>query len=157
MSTSPQPNAPDHNSESTAPAPSAARTPSDGLTSSAAPTSSDAPAPGGPVVLDREFAIEQTCGDLEFLSELLELFVADAANQMESMQGALSEGENDVAERNAHSIKGSAANIGALAVREVAQTLETMIHEGELEGVQPQIATVQTELDRFKEHVEQDG
>ncbi len=151
MSTSPPPNTPDYNSESVGPTSSATPAPSAGPTPSAAPT------PGGPVVLDRDFAIEQACGDLEFLNELLELFVADASSQMESMQGALSEGDNDVAERNAHSNKVSAANIGALAVQEVAKTLEAMIREGELDRVGPQIATVQTELDRFKEHVEGDG
>jgi HPt (histidine-containing phosphotransfer) domain-containing protein len=63
-------------------------------------------------------------GDEELYRELLELFRDDAPLQMHTLEQALQEGNLPVVERQAHTLKGAAANVGASAVRDAALGIE---------------------------------
>ncbi|MBN1847588.1 MAG: response regulator [Deltaproteobacteria bacterium] len=64
-------------------------------------------------------------GDEELCNELLELFVDDFPVQMATLKRAMERKDMDLVSKQAHTIKGAAANIGATALREAAFRIET--------------------------------
>tara|TARA_Y100001956_G_scaffold19096_2_gene18659 strand:- start:595 stop:1800 length:1206 start_codon:yes stop_codon:yes gene_type:complete len=65
-------------------------------------------------------------GDLESVCMLLEVFVADHANDVAEITRLLSESPEE-AQRKAHSLKGVGGNLGAIQLREVATKVELAI------------------------------
>jgi CheY-like chemotaxis protein len=63
-------------------------------------------------------------GDEELYREVLELFKEDAPHLMEQLQDALQASDLATVERQAHTLKSTAANIGANGVREAALEVE---------------------------------
>ncbi len=61
--------------------------------------------------------------DPRFIEELVEVFVADATRQIEELDGAYRRGEMVAFKEQAHSLKGSAASIGASRLYELGKRL----------------------------------
>ena len=84
----------------------------------------------------------------EFLREIVGMFLDDTPQRIADLeQSALS---SDVARftRAAHSIKGSSANIGAIALRAAAEKLEYQSRTHGLAGVADLVAQVKAEFGR---------
>ncbi len=81
-----------------------------------------------PEVLDRE--VIEMLRDLggedepELLAELVAVFLADAPQRLHDMQQGLAQGDYELLERAAHTLKSSAANLGARLLSERARELE---------------------------------
>jgi signal transduction histidine kinase/CheY-like chemotaxis protein/HPt (histidine-containing phosphotransfer) domain-containing protein len=75
-------------------------------------------------VLDIDGALARFDNDTEFYSELCEIFLKEAPKQMERLKNALDNNNIVLVEREAHSMKCSAANIGAELFRNNAQQVE---------------------------------
>lgn len=86
-------------------------------------------APDSIPLVDRKRLERVTFGEPEFRAELLEMFFAEADRQMTALAGAISSGSSDIALRAAHALKGAAANVGAVQMRE----LEVVVRSGGLE------------------------
>lgn len=80
-----------------------------------------------PPVIDSE-AInnlrELSPDDPEFLVEIIDIFLADTPQRITELETCLQKQDVDTFTRAAHSIKGSAANLGALRLRAAAEELE---------------------------------
>ncbi len=76
----------------------------------------------------------------DFLGEMIDTFLDDAPQQIQTMQTALSAGDVDAFRRAAHSLKSNAASFGADQLAELAYELELL-------GRQNQLADVGTRLD----------
>ncbi len=63
-------------------------------------------------------------GDESLFHELLELYVDDSTRQMRRLEEALKSGDLKVAERIAHTLKSSSANLGAMAMSEICKQME---------------------------------
>lgn len=63
-------------------------------------------------------------GDMELLGELYAAFRLDAPLKLDKLAKAMADGELVEARKQAHSIKGAAATVGALASRQLAERLE---------------------------------
>ncbi len=63
-------------------------------------------------------------GDEDLAKEVLETFLEDVPRQIEALKGALKEGEAPLVRRQAHTLKGAAGNVGAVALQEVAFRME---------------------------------
>ena len=72
-------------------------------------------------------------GDEEFLLEVLEGFFENVTSQIGIIRQAISEGDAEVVRREAHSIKGGAANLTADALSKIAFELENIGRSGVLE------------------------
>lgn len=71
-------------------------------------------------------------GDDDFLGMLLARFCEGYRALRGELAAALDAGDRELAERAAHSIKGSAANVGAARLSAVANDLQELAEEGEL-------------------------
>jgi len=103
----------------------------------------------GPPVFDHAAALERVDGDEELLAELAGLFLEDAPGLLAQIKDGVAQRDGNRLERAAHSLKGSASNIDALATVEAARALETIARDGELSQVGPVAARVEGEVARL--------
>ncbi len=80
--------------------------------------------------LDARLGLGQVLGREALYRDVLSRFVASQRGQAEAIAQALESGSRDEAQRLAHTLKGLAAQIGALPLREQAAQLETALRDG---------------------------
>ena len=107
----------------------------------------------GPTI-DKDRAMERLDNDDELYGELVQLFLEDSVVRVESLRSSLESKDCRVAEREAHSIKSAAANIGGERVRQVAGQIEKVLREtGDLkQGVQF-FQLLECELEQLKDEL----
>jgi PAS domain S-box-containing protein len=71
-------------------------------------------------------------GDSGFVAELIELFLSDTQSLLTQIKQALVQGEADVLERAAHTLKSSSASVGARSLAVRCDTLEGLARERKL-------------------------
>ena len=85
-----------------------------------------------PMNFDR--ALDEFLGDRDFLIEVLQGFIENVRAQIKTIRQAISDGDADVVMKEAHSIKGGAANLIANRLSAIAFELEETSKTGMLEG-----------------------
>ena len=68
--------------------------------------------------------LEITGDDLDFVDELIDTYLEDAAVQLDAMRSAAEASDEAALVRPAHSLKSSSANVGAMALAEMCRSLE---------------------------------
>ncbi len=108
-----------------------------------------------PEALENLKALNPDDGD-GFLRELVEIFLSDTPARIVEMKTALSAGDGITFTRAAHSIKGSASNLGAEPLRAISEKLEHRSKTEGMNGIEPlvselevQYAAVHAELKRL--------
>jgi HPt (histidine-containing phosphotransfer) domain-containing protein len=71
-----------------------------------------------------------TGGDPELIRELVDLFIGDANDRITLLSASIASGELDAVKRQAHAIKGAAANMGAELVQGVCHSIEQALASG---------------------------
>ncbi|MEN9217047.1 MAG: response regulator, partial [Gloeomargarita sp. HHBFW_bins_162] len=80
-------------------------------------------------VINRDY-LQQTFGDdPEFIQELLALYLSDAQERVAALQRASNPIEWEHIRHEAHQLKGASANVGAVALQDLARTLEELASE----------------------------
>lgn len=92
---------------------------------------------------DRAFALEQAGEDEELLTELLELLCESSAADLAKIKEALAAGNPEAMGDAAHSIKGAAASLGVVALRDAAYALEKAGRDGQLSMAQDCVPAVE--------------
>ena len=90
-----------------------------------------------PEIIDPEtFAgfLDSLGGDIDFLSEMVEAYLASSADLFAGMQQAIAAGEAPALQRAAHSLKSGSASFGALAFAAQCKELEDIGRSGVLDG-----------------------
>ena len=79
-----------------------------------------------PTVMDRTVlhALARDVGDEAIVEEICDLFLAETGPRLIAMRAAAREGDAETLRVSAHTLKGSAANVGAVAVAGAAAELE---------------------------------
>lgn len=90
------------------------------------------PVPEAPAVLERESLLERVLGDEALAQEILAGFMEELPRQLEALRQALCRGDWESSRRWAHTIKGSAGNVGAMELKEVAFQVEMCSKERDL-------------------------
>lgn len=107
----------------------------------------------GPTI-DKEHAMERLDNDDELYGELVQLFLEDSIVRIESLRNGLENKDCRVAEREAHSIKSAAANIGGERVRCVAGQIEKVLREsGDMKQGAQLFQLLECELEQLKEEL----
>ncbi|MCD6384669.1 PAS domain S-box protein [Candidatus Sumerlaeota bacterium] len=88
----------------------------------------------GKKVFDREALLQRVDGDEELLKEILEVFLKDTPARIKSLKDAVSTKDAESIQRDAHSLKGSAGSVGAVALQELAAELERLGKAKELDS-----------------------
>jgi HPt (histidine-containing phosphotransfer) domain-containing protein len=115
----------------------------------------DAPSqlPVDPEVLEM-LADLQEPGEPDVLAELLGLFLRDTPERLGVIARALDTGDLDAVGRAAHSVKGSASNLGAMALQGYAACVEMHARTGDLAATRAEAAGLADEYRRVREHLE---
>ncbi|MGB3092405.1 MAG: Hpt domain-containing protein, partial [Candidatus Zixiibacteriota bacterium] len=109
-----------------------------------------------PVIpIDLEAALDRFDGDKEFLTNMLQEFLDSASGQLETLKKAVEREDAELIEREAHSIKGAAGNLGATGIADVSLKLELLGRKANLSGASEVIAKLKTEFKRLEEYVHQ--
>jgi HPt (histidine-containing phosphotransfer) domain-containing protein len=85
-----------------------------------------------PAALDRL----REWGGEKLLREMLRLFLDNSPVRMEQIRAGVASGTAREVEQGAHSLKSSAANLGARALRDVCAEMEERAHAEDVEGVE---------------------
>jgi len=75
-------------------------------------------------------------GGSKLVKEMIRLFIQNGPSRMDQIRSVRENGDVDQPERGAHSLKSSAANIGADHVRRIADEIEVAASNGEAARVQ---------------------
>jgi HPt (histidine-containing phosphotransfer) domain-containing protein len=98
---------------------------------------------------DKEFALEQAADDAELLQELLDIFKDSCKKDLALINEGISENDPKKVCGAAHSIKGAAASLGILGIRDVALIMETDSRGGGLTLAREKSSTLQALLDEM--------
>ncbi len=108
-------------------------------------------------LLDRDSALVRIGGDEELYRELIELFLEDSPKQLEILKSALAAGDRILGERQAHSLKSAAANIGAELLRDACHKAEQSFPSGSTETLIGLVARVDSDFEILRAHLENDS
>ena len=103
--------------------------------------------------MDMDFMIEEFKGDKESLMEILEDFLSDVKLQMENIRQAMSDGDAKKLKKEAHAVKGGAANMSATALSRAAYELEMVGREGSLQKGHSIFEKLEGELCRLETYI----
>ncbi|MCJ7578669.1 MAG: response regulator, partial [candidate division Zixibacteria bacterium] len=105
--------------------------------------------------IDLESALRRVDGNTEFFREMLQEFLSYVPKQLEKLAEAIKTGDAKVVEREAHSLKGGAGNLGAKPIADLALQLGFLGRTGDFAGAKKIIGNLKTELKRLKEYFNQ--
>ena len=99
---------------------------------------------------------ERTMGDKELGKQVLDMFLENSEKLISKLQVAVSESDKEEIMRISHSLKGSAANIGAKRIVELAYKLEKIAKENNIkkEKIEKKLIKLKEELEFFHDHDE---
>ena len=126
-----------------------------GLTSRApavdAPADADAIEGGRPQVFDEAVLLDLLAGDRAAAAEIIAEFMEDAPRQVAALREQLAARDAGLAMRQAHTLKGASANVGAEALRAVAYRAESACAGGSLEEAAERAEELDLELERLRD------
>ena len=111
------------------------------------------PLPVDPDVLEM-LADLQEPGEPDLLSELVTLFLRDTPERLDVLHRALDSRDFETAARAAHSLKGSAANLGATQLQALAADAETSARAGDEATVRASAAALDAEFAAVRRQLE---
>ncbi|MBF0102495.1 MAG: response regulator [Desulfobacterales bacterium] len=91
-------------------------------------------------------AIEEFDNDEDFFFEVLEEFLQTVEKQIEQLHQALADNKADIVKKEAHAIKGGAANITAMPLSQAAKILEEIGKQGDLTNAHQSLDTLEKEF-----------
>jgi len=104
------------------------------------------PISGPPV--DLAEALEVVGGDVDLLGDVVEMSLEECPEQMDGLRDELARQDAAGVESKAHRLKGVLGNVGGLTARDIAQRLETMGEEGNLDGGMAAFEELRAEMER---------
>ncbi len=100
-------------------------------------------------VLDKAAALGRMGGDEELYAEILELFLDDAPKQLEILSTALRQEDRTVAQRQAHSLKSAAGNVGGTRMALVCEQFERNALQEPFSALEERKCAIEAELQRI--------
>ncbi|HYS17299.1 MAG TPA: Hpt domain-containing protein [Candidatus Binatia bacterium] len=98
--------------------------------------------------VDLAVALRWLGGDQVLLRELVGIFVDDSPKRLQAMRAAMTAADIRQLEHVAHSLKGSAAILGATRLQSAALALEDAAHDGHTENSPDLVARIARELEQ---------
>lgn len=99
---------------------------------------------------DRDFAIDQACEDLDLLQDLLVILNESSHEELAQLKEACAQGDHSMARDMAHSIKGSALNLGMNGLGKLAYEIEKKAEENDMDGVRILLPDLEELLNEIK-------
>jgi HPt (histidine-containing phosphotransfer) domain-containing protein len=92
-------------------------------------------------------------GEPDVLTEVLQMFLSEVPPRLERLRNAWAAGDIQGVYRAAHSLKGSAGNIGAQRLYDVAAQLDELGRAGDAAGIAPLMDALRTEFDKVEDEI----
>ncbi len=108
------------------------------------------PQSSAPVVFDRAGMLERLMQDEDLARVVTESFLDDIPRQIEALRGYVEAWDAPGAERQAHTIKGSSANVSGEALRALAAEMEKAGQAGDLGSVRARMDELDREFVRLR-------
>ena len=93
--------------------------------------------------------------DGDFLTEIIDIFLADMPQRISELEAGLVLANTEKFMRAAHSIKGSAANLGAMRLQDAAESLEKQARLTGPAALGPNVAALKAEFEQARLELEQ--
>jgi HPt (histidine-containing phosphotransfer) domain-containing protein len=90
----------------------------------------------------------------DFLVDLIDVYLEDTPNRIAQMRGAVGGGETDTLIREAHTLKSSSANVGAMRLSALAKQMEFAWRSGDFAGMADDVQRFQDEFIQVKAALE---
>ncbi len=103
-------------------------------------------------VFDATSLLQRLADDRALAAGALSMFIDTVPTERTALDAALAAGDAETARRNAHTLKGMAANISAPAVRDIAREIETKAAGARLKPTDPLLADLDAALAAFGGH-----
>ncbi|MBI2355182.1 MAG: response regulator [Deltaproteobacteria bacterium] len=115
----------------------------------------DGPAEGPrPPVFDRDALLGRLGGKSEMIPRFTAMFAGSVTSALERLHEAMASGDADQLHRQAHTIKGAAANIGAERLRGCAIRLDELAKSREIDDAPALLEELESEFDLFMNEVQ---
>ncbi len=108
------------------------------------------------MIFDRADLMYRVMDDVELATVVLEGYLGDIPLQITRLEEYLDKNMLQDALRQAHTIKGASANIGAELVRQVSAAMELSASEGDLEPVRARLPELKQQFERLKQEIEKE-
>jgi len=107
-------------------------------------------------VWDKKTMLERLMGDEDLVKMIIAGFIGDIPNQIEKLDQFLENGDIKEVERQAHTIKGAAANVGGEALREIALSIEKEGKAGKLDAAKADMEELKRRFDCLDKEIRTD-
>jgi CheY-like chemotaxis protein/HPt (histidine-containing phosphotransfer) domain-containing protein len=104
-------------------------------------------------VFDRSFVLGLLMGDEQLAEKILQGFLEDIPRQIKVLGEYLTAGDCERAERQAHTIKGASANVGAESLRVLASKAERAGKMGDLDAMKELLKDLTTSFEELKKSI----
>jgi PAS domain S-box-containing protein len=94
--------------------------------------------------------LRRLMGNKALAEKLVHAFLQDAPSHLSHLRSHLEAGDADGARRDAHTLKGAAANVSAVGLRAAALQTEQAARAGELENVRELLPRLEEQLERLR-------
>jgi HPt (histidine-containing phosphotransfer) domain-containing protein len=102
-------------------------------------------------VFDRKGMLARLMDDEQLVREVIQSFLKDIPLQIKKLRDFIDSGDTKAAGRQAHTIKGAAANTGGERMRRVAAAMEQAADAGDVEAVRTTLSELDEEFDRLRQ------
>ena len=86
----------------------------------------------------------------DFLVELIDVYLEDTTSRLDQIRAALAGGDLETLTREAHTLKSSSANVGAMGLSAIAKEIETAARQGNVNGVDDKAQRIQADFQLVK-------
>ncbi len=104
--------------------------------------------PQSTLPVDLNEALEGVDGDVDLLRDVVAMFSQEYLEQVNALRETLAGQDASGVERTAHKLKKFLGNVGGLAARDLAQRIETMGEENNLDGGAVVLEELEVEIER---------
>lgn len=92
----------------------------------------------------------QDANDPDLLQEVIDLFLGDVPQRLTALHDALDQEADDILAREAHTLKGSCANLGARPMADLSRALEARARAGDLAPIPALLERLDVEFGRVR-------
>jgi CheY-like chemotaxis protein len=108
-------------------------------------------------IWDAEGALRRVGQDRELLGDMAEIFFDEIPKWYSSLESALKDERSDDLARIAHTLKGSSANIGAEAIRNLAVKMESAAASKDFDNAADLVTLLKDAVEKFREVMTSEG
>ena len=105
------------------------------------------------IPIEFETAVDRFCGDRELLENMLEEFLDYVPKQLRTLDKAIKKGDAETVDREAHSLKGLAAQLSVKGLADLSLNLELLGQKGNLDEANDELDKLKTEFQHLKEYI----